>query len=120
MATQNAVKCVDNAASGRNTEYTIYTFGASSARGTSPTWQKQESLIEKEKALRMARTLYDSGHFQRIEIKSRYFDRRAGRVVDLTLKTFGHARRLQFGLPAVVVFAAVCGMAAFFLAGMIH
>ncbi len=112
----------------QDAHYTIYTFGKTEDRRAgrnwgaeqSAQWQKHESVREKDEALRIARDLFDSGHFQRIEVKSRHFDKRANRMTDMTLKIFGPDKTLRLGLPAVAVFAGLCGLAAFFLTGMIH
>ena len=122
--TGNAIQIVEN----RRTEYAIYTFGKAGRTGpraalhTTPNWQKHGSLGEKAKALRIARNLFDTGRYGRIEVKSRIYDSRVNRRSDITLKTFGQpfgrAQQVQPGLGLVVFIAAGVGLAALVGAGL--
>jgi hypothetical protein len=99
-----------------DTEYTIYTFQHDPEQDNNPThWQKHETLPEMDKALTVARSLFDSGRYCRIEVKRRSFDHRARRSTHTTLKTYGKRRRLKLGLFDVAALAMLCGAAAFIM-----
>lgn len=94
-------------------EYAIYTFGASQTGKSARMWEKKASHAAKGAAIRQAEDLYRTGQYARIEIKQKYFDSRKNRNVDLTLKTLGRKDKRYFRTAAVVLAAAICGVAAF-------
>lgn len=62
-------------------EYSIFT----QAKGEG--WQPQGVTNEMEKALANADKLIESGKYEKVEIKQKYFDKKANRLVEGTLKT---------------------------------
>ena len=95
-----------------NMEYTVYSFESAGKKARNR-WRRHDTLPEKDTAVDLARTLYASGRYQRIEVKRRHFDRRINRHVDTTYKTYETRKRLRLGLSAIFIFASVCGAIAF-------
>ncbi len=93
-------------------EFTVYSFENPDRRLRSR-WHRHDSTPDGERAVALARTLYDSGRYHRIEVKRKVFDRRINRHVDTTFRTYENRRRLRFGFTAIVAFAALCGGIAF-------
>ncbi len=72
-------------------EYTVYTFDLpSSARpkGDVP-WRRHFSSPDRDQALMEAQRLLHTRRFDRIEIKQKFFDPKAGRIVDRPYRTLG-------------------------------
>lgn len=92
-------------------EYTIYTFDQASARND---WQKHDTLNEMDRALKMAEGLFHTGKYHKVEVKQKYFDKKANRNIDVTLKVFeGAGKRKDLSVLLIVLFAVLCGAAAF-------
>lgn len=108
-------------------EYVIYTFdpvqdaqSGFSFPAASP-WRKVAALGERGLAMARARSLAQSGQFERVELKRKYFCKRNGRLVEALLKTYGSARnrksaRIAFG---ALILAVVSGVLALSIAYML-
>ncbi len=93
-------------------EYTVYSFESADKKAMRR-WHRHETLTIEEQAVVLARSLYKSGKYQRIEVKRKYFDRRINRHVDTIFKTYESGLRLRIGPVAVLALAAACGAAVF-------
>lgn len=67
-------------------EYSIFTQKPGEAM------QPQGTTNEMEKALASADKLLESGQYEKIEIKQKYFDKKANRLVEGTLKTLTYKK----------------------------
>ena len=67
-------------------EYTIFVQKPGEAA------QAQGTTNEMEKALASADKLLESGNYEKIEIKQKYFDKKANRLVEGTLKTLTYKK----------------------------
>ena len=54
-------------------------------------WQPQGVTNEMDKALASADKLLESGKYEKVEIKQKYFDKKANRLVEGTLKTLTYS-----------------------------
>ena len=95
-------------------EYTIYTFQRSKDKNTGPErWQKQDTVSDMNQAVQKAEAFFSSGDYCKVEIKQKYTDPKNNRVIDMTLKTLTHRKKMTFGTGMMVGMAAMCGFAAF-------
>ncbi len=95
-------------------EYAIYTFTAPDQSGTQPLlWQKFKTLKQRRKALQTAEKLARSGRYKKVEIKQKYFDRRAGRMAALTVRIFEDRKPLTPGKILTRVLTLLAGLSAF-------
>lgn len=89
-------------------EYSIFT----QAKGES--WQPQGVTNEMEKALASADKFLESGKYEKVEIKQKYFDKKANRLVEGTLKTLTYKKPSSI-LPVIglLVLAVAAGGGSF-------
>ena len=77
-------------------EYSLFT----QAKGES--WQPQGMTNEMEKALANADKLLATGKYEKVEIKQKYFDKKANRLVEGTLKTLTYSKPSEI-LPIIAL-----------------
>jgi hypothetical protein len=89
-------------------EYSLFT----QAKGEG--WQPQGMTNEMEKALASADKLLESGKYEKVEIKQKYFDKKANRLVEGTLKTLTYTKPSQL-LPIIglLILAVAAGGGSF-------
>lgn len=68
-------------------EYTIMTFD-----GETKSWSSQSMTNEMDAALANAEKLLATGKYEKVEIKQKYFDKKANRLVEGTLKTLDYKK----------------------------
>lgn len=98
-------------------QYVIYTYARAATGERSDRWQRHGSLPERGKALRIARNLFDSGRYARIEVRHQVVDRH-NRRIDNALKIFGRSGALRFGAAGIAVFAAMCSVTVLVVAAL--
>lgn len=108
MATNAATALKADTKTDQSIEYTVYTFDHDAKR-----WQKHEMFDQMDRALQAAEKLFNSGKYQKVEVKQKYFEKRTSRNIDMSLKVFEGKVKRDFGLVAAILFAALCGAAAF-------
>jgi hypothetical protein len=118
MTGYGVLKKPDRSAGLARIEYTIYTFGQPLDRGHAACWQKHGRLRGKHKAIRLARRLYKSGQYQCIEVKSRHYDSRAGRMADKSFRIFGCNKPNPVGLWQRIGLLALCGFTVLLVAAL--
>jgi hypothetical protein len=97
-------------------EYTIYTFDMPVPKQKSQnSWKKHSTIDDMAKAMKEAEQLLSTSKYQKVEVKKKFFDQKKNRVVDMTLKTFETTRKKDRSLVLAVIFALICGVAAFAL-----
>lgn len=69
-------------------EYAIYTFDRAEPGAHRPRWQKHHIAQERHGTLKMARHLFASGEYARVEVTQKRYDRRAKRFNTMTLAAF--------------------------------
>lgn len=95
-------------------EYAVYTFGVLEQDRVNPRmWEKKASHAAMSAALGQAEDLYRTGQYMKVEIKQKYFDRKQNRNIDMTLKTLGQTKTTTLHSAVAIVFAMLCGIAAF-------
>lgn len=71
------------------TEYSVYIFHDHSKREECPAdWEKNVTTKNKKRALARARWLYASNDYQKVEIKKKLHDPKAGLAIDQTFKIY--------------------------------
>ncbi len=95
-------------------EYTIYTFDMPkpNQKGEN-SWKKHATLDDMTKAMTEAESLHETKKFHKIEVKKKFFDQKANRAVDMTLKTFETAPKKDYTIAIAGVLAILGGGAAF-------
>lgn len=90
-------------------EYSVYTF----EKGEN-SWQMAGMTNDMQKALASAEKMLESGKYEKIEVKQKYFDKKSNRVVDMSLKTMVYKKKSGI-LPLVglVMLAVLAGGGAF-------
>ena len=68
-------------------EYVVYTFQRCDKKHQEK-WQLQDSFDDQHEALSVARSLFESGAFCRVEVKEKYTNIAVGHISDTTLKVF--------------------------------
>lgn len=68
-------------------EYVVYTFQRCDQKQQEK-WQLQECFDDQREALTVAKNLFDSGEFCRVEVKEKYTNIAVGHISDTTLKVF--------------------------------
>ncbi|MCB9987921.1 MAG: hypothetical protein H6868_01155 [Rhodospirillales bacterium] len=98
-------------------EYNIYVFDINddSNKAEEARWHKTDTMKDRAKALSHAEKLANSGKYEKIEVKQKYFDKKKNRDIDITLKTFAHKTQKDFGLILLVLASILCGAGAFAL-----
>lgn len=89
----------------RTAEYTIYTFQRSGTGDRGPErWHRQETLNALPDAIKIAKALYESGQYCKVEIKQKYTDPKCNQLVDTTLKIFQKKKKPSFktGIAAIL------------------
>ena len=74
-------------------EYVVYTFQRCDQKQQEK-WQLQESFDEEREALTVAKNLFESGAFCRVEVKEKYTNIAVGHISDTTLKVFEHKSKM--------------------------
>ena len=74
-------------------EYVVYTFQRCDKKQQEK-WQLQDSFDDQREALTVARNLFESGAFCRVEVKEKYTNIAVGHISDTTLKVFEHRSRM--------------------------
>lgn len=74
-------------------EYVVYTFQRCDKKQQEK-WQLQDSFEDQQEALSVARNLFDSGAFCRVEVKEKYTNIAVGHISDTTLKVFEQRNRM--------------------------
>ena len=97
--------------------YTIYTYARPTAGERADLWQRHGALAERGKALRIARNLFASGRYARIEIRHQVAGR-DNRRIDATLRIFGRSGALRFGLAGIACFAGLCSFTVLLMAAL--
>lgn len=98
----------DQAQKDQGIEYTIYAVdmakGSSGAVGT---------MTDMAQAIEKAEEMIGSGAYLKVEIKQKYFDKKNGRNIDMTLKVFEAKKKFKINTAMIFVFAILCGGIAF-------
>ena len=90
-------------------EFSIYTFEKDQNR-----WQKHSVTNDMHKAIAAAEKLLDSGQYEKIEVKQKYFDKKTNRTVDVSLKTLvGKKKSKVLPIVALLLLALLAGGGAF-------
>lgn len=76
-------------------EYIVYTFQRCNKKHQDK-WQLQESFENEREAMFVAKNLFDSGQFCRVEVKEKYTDSLHGHISDTTLKIFERKSGMSF------------------------
>ena len=74
-------------------EYVVYTFQRCDKKQQEK-WQLQDSFDDQREALTVARNLFESGAFCRVEVKEKYTNIAVGHISDTTLKVFERRNRM--------------------------
>ncbi|MBU0860113.1 MAG: hypothetical protein KJ667_09250 [Alphaproteobacteria bacterium] len=97
------------AAADSGIEYSIYTFEKGEGR-----WQMHGMTNDMQKALTSAEQLLDTGKYEKIEVKQKYFDKKTNRVVDMSLKVLVYkAKSSVLPLIGLVFLALLAGGGSF-------
>ncbi len=95
-------------------EYTIYTFAKTDAGDQKNNkWEKHDSQGDMQQVLVKAEELFESGDYQKVEVKQKYFDKKKNRNIDMTLRVFEFEKKREISAFMILVFAVICGAAAF-------
>lgn len=95
-------------------EYTIYTFDMPKQKQKGDnSWKKHVTTDDMGKAMSEAENLNQSGKFQKVEVKKKFFDQKKNRVVDMTLKTFESKPKKDRTILFAMIFAVLAGAGAF-------
>lgn len=93
-------------------EYSIYVHHHPAAK-KSPGWEMVGETNNMKEAMNKAESLHASGNYHKVEIKQKYFDPKNNRKIDMTLKVLESRAKRQIGLVTILLFALICGAAAF-------
>ena len=74
-------------------EYVVYTFQRCDKKQQEK-WQLQDSFDDQREALTVAKNLFESGAFCRVEVKEKYTNIAVGHISDTTLKVFERRNRM--------------------------
>ena len=103
-------------------EYTIYVFRHPADQDEGEVdWELIKTSDDMDATIKEAEDLHKSNKYQKVEVKKKFVDPKKGRTIDMTLKAFDNKPKKPIPLALIIVFAVVCGAAAFgltfFLAG---
>lgn len=98
-------------------EFAIYTFSIDEDQETARHWRRHDSTPDMDHALAQAQALYNTGRYERIEVRRRAFDMRVNRMTDSILRRYEDEKFLNFSMMVVLLFAAICGATAFAMIG---
>lgn len=88
-----------------STEYTIYTYQRENDGESGPQrWQKQNTFMNAQDALRRAEAFYNTGQYCKVEIKHKTVDLNNNAVADGVLKVYGGecGRKLPKAILAII------------------
>jgi len=110
-------QAAQNTEKSQGIEYTVYTLDKASKDKNA--WQRGQTITEMPMALSQAESLFESGQYQKVRIKQRYFDKKQNRNIETVLKVYEGRGQMNIGL--IFLFAILCGGIAFgatyFIAG---
>lgn len=103
-----------------NFAFNIYTYNLpkQSSRGLVQ-WEKKETVSDISYAFEKAERLFESGKFQKVEIKQIYYDKKKGRNIDVTVKAFETKPKIAIDLSTIIGLVTLLGILSFILAYLI-
>lgn len=95
-------------------EYSVYVYHhpVNKKEGQND-WEMLDQTTNMDEAMKMAEGYQESGDYQKIEVKKKYFDEKNNRKIDMTLKVLENNPKQAIGFGLWVALAAAAGIGAF-------
>lgn len=100
-------------AASKGIEYTVHCVETSKDPKTRGTASINGSYTALPEATAQAEKLFESGNYQTVEIRQKYFEQKKNREIEVVLRTLELGKKKEISVFIILIGAILCGAAAF-------